>query len=887
MTRNIHPLAAAILLFTTSIGLSACAVSVSKGDAPGVGEGGTPPPKPQPPRYAGVEDNVLIPTGVKDAQDAGFTGKGVKLAILDGFTAGAYAPLDARKPHVQDFTDPPTMASSIDATGRGSVAAAIAAGLEAPGFKGGVAQDAELYLGRVCDAVSCSGAQTSSAIWQFASQGVRIFTLPSTTYDRADLAAAYGGAIDAIVRNDALAIAGTGNAGDGQGVSPAQLPVFGMGGADNWLAVASVGIDKDGLAGTLLPGTQACGAAKAFCLVAPGEHRVTPLPGDPAGTPPVVTDTAFSAAIVAGVAAQVWQAFPWMSASNVQQTLLTTAQDLGAPGVDSTYGWGMVDAAAAMNGPGSFNGTFSAAPGRGAASVFSNDISGTGGLHKQGAGTLALSGDNSYTGLTHVSDGTLLLTGRLASDVQVEGGATFASAGGRIDGRYTAGSNSTTAVQIGTGLSIGGRAELAGTLRLLAPADGYTVGGYEQVLAAGALSGRFADVTYANDFLWKAKLDYSTDRVMATLTRRSAARRASELGAAQSVVDGARQVDALIKHLDERATAGKLDVADPVVASATRLLGMESSEAADAFAGLTGQIHGTQRALVLQAALNDVSVSADRIPLLLATESSAVWAQAEDGNGEVQRSGYQSASYRTRGLTVGVDMPLPVGGGVAGVALTHSRTDGRMAGADGHLRALRSAATAYVAQPFGDGYVAGSVGYGGSDVETSRWLLAGADDHALSQRDDSTLGARIEVGHRTGALSPFVALGLLRFHQGAFTESAGSGLGLSARAQSQNVKYADLGVRHHAHQDAWDFDAGIVHRSVFGGRDTSFNAHFNGLEDAGFVVNGQNLSRDNTRVFFGARYQATPTLALNASVSAERGNGQSVVLATAGLHWIF
>lgn len=44
----------------------------------------------------------------------------------------------------------------------------------------------------------------------------------------------------------------------------------------------------------------------------------------------------------------------------------------------------------------------------GYASTFSNNISGTAGLIKVGAGSLALTGNNSYTGNTYLNGGTLI-----------------------------------------------------------------------------------------------------------------------------------------------------------------------------------------------------------------------------------------------------------------------------------------------------------------------------------------------------------------------------------------------------------------------------------------------------------------------------------------------
>lgn len=56
-----------------------------------------------------------------------------------------------------------------------------------------------------------------------------------------------------------------------------------------------------------------------------------------------VAGTSFSAPIVTGTAALL-QRYPWMSNDNLRTTLLTTAQDIGAVGVDSKFDWGLLDA---------------------------------------------------------------------------------------------------------------------------------------------------------------------------------------------------------------------------------------------------------------------------------------------------------------------------------------------------------------------------------------------------------------------------------------------------------------------------------------------------------------------------------------------------------------
>lgn len=64
--------------------------------------------------------------------------------------------------------------------------------------------------------------------------------------------------------------------------------------------------------------------------------------GDAAGT-------SFSAPRVTGVAALLRQKFPNLDAAALKQVLLQTATDIGAPGVDAVFGYGLIDAENAMS----------------------------------------------------------------------------------------------------------------------------------------------------------------------------------------------------------------------------------------------------------------------------------------------------------------------------------------------------------------------------------------------------------------------------------------------------------------------------------------------------------------------------------------------------------
>jgi hypothetical protein len=85
-------------------------------------------------------------------------------------------------------------------------------------------------------------------------------------------------------------------------------------------------------------------------LAAPGQSMVLPY-----YTPAVgywyrwLDGTSFSAPVVAGAAAYMWRAAPWMSADQVTKLLEDSAVDLGAPGRDDQYGHGLLDMTAAYN----------------------------------------------------------------------------------------------------------------------------------------------------------------------------------------------------------------------------------------------------------------------------------------------------------------------------------------------------------------------------------------------------------------------------------------------------------------------------------------------------------------------------------------------------------
>lgn len=84
-----------------------------------------------------------------------------------------------------------------------------------------------------------------------------------------------------------------------------------------------------------------CGVTQNYCISAPGSNIHTNV------SETSVSGTSFATPIVTGAIAVIKEAFPYMNAQQITALLFTTATDLGKPGVDEVYGWGLLNMEAA------------------------------------------------------------------------------------------------------------------------------------------------------------------------------------------------------------------------------------------------------------------------------------------------------------------------------------------------------------------------------------------------------------------------------------------------------------------------------------------------------------------------------------------------------------
>lgn len=105
--------------------------------------------------------------------------------------------------------------------------------------------------------------------------------------------------------------------------------------------------------------------------------------------------------------------FPYLTTEQLREVLATTELPSGVA-LDDGTGWARLNLYAAANGYGSFDSDVTVymdadEGGYSASDTWSNDIDGEGGLIKQGTGTLALTGDNTFSGGITVEGGTLVV----------------------------------------------------------------------------------------------------------------------------------------------------------------------------------------------------------------------------------------------------------------------------------------------------------------------------------------------------------------------------------------------------------------------------------------------------------------------------------------------
>ena len=896
---------------TLATGLVACGGGGGSNVRPVAPTSPPPPPPPTspppPPLIQPGIDAHLALIHATAGERQGYTGAGYRIGVIDTGVNRNHPALAGRVLANYIYVDRSKNDMSVDdKVGHGTTVSQLAAGQAFGNWPGGVAPGANILSARIInderptDDGSGQGNEVTGALGlksihqDLANAGMRImnnswgglyWTRPTATAPIADEYRFF------IQDRDGLVVFATGNESRPDPTNMAALPSQpgpngSMPAADlekGWLAVAALDTSNPT---ALMYYSNACGLARNYCLVAPGTAMFTGT-NDTAGNPTYYygSGTSYAAPLVSGAAAVVWQKFPYFNNDLVRQTLLGTATDLGDPGVDAVFGHGLLNVARALGGPARFDWgdvtvNFSGE------STWSNPITGSGGLVKQGSGTLVLGTGSTaleYTGNTRVQAGTLKVAGTLRSSVTVDAGARLTGAhwlGGNLSnagtvaidqnlgtgsmevvGNYVHKPGGVLSMVVGYGpMAVAGTATLeGGTVNVAGVRSGYTWQAREYVLTAGGgLSGRFTGLTTGPGVFLNASLGYDANKAWMDITRLDVTATALGLaGITPAALGAAQRVEATFEDIDGQQGGGGGAIADDFIRIAGDFQRTSGSAAAVAsLRSLSGEVHATAAAATFDAMdLGRQALSRRFDGLASGRQRTGAWLQglggmSSDGAGDAQTSGWLG----------GQDLRL--GDALVGLALGETRSDSRLEGLADRSRERQVQAQAWLGRQWGSGYLLGQVGAGQWQRWIDRDLLLGASRygvHSAYQGDFTVAG--LEAGYRfqgaAGTLVPYLGSEHVQVRSDGFQEHGAAGFGLRSGASTAWRSQAIAGLR--ASRDGGALSlSGYAHwQQTLGSDGLQVSASFVGA-DAWSPLAASDPARSGGMFGFSAQARLTP-----------------------------
>ena len=891
-------------LVAMALGLSACG-----GGGNGNVRPASPPPSPPPATTASQPplDAQLALTHTYAAQAQGYDGTGITIGVVDSGIMRNHPALAGRVTEELIYVDPAANNTAIDdVVGHGTWVSEIAAGAAFDQFPGGIAPGASLVSARIisdtepADDGSGQGNAVSADDARFFGQtlnpdlidaGVRIQNnswggIYWNTGD-ASINQAFGAAYDPFVlQHGGLVVFAAGNDSRSNPSDIAALPSLAPELERGWL----VAVAADSLHPTQLASySNACGEAMHYCLAAPGDVVVSGKDDTATSTSYyVVRGTSLAVPQVSGAAALVWQAYPYFDNDLVRQTLLGTADDLGAAGPDAVFGYGMLDVGKAVNGPARFDWGDVTVNFSGNSS-WNNPIAGTGGLIKQGDGSLTLGQDATYTGLTQVQGGRLNAKA-LAASVSIGAAGTLGAAtavGGNLDnagvltvsggdlalhGDYLQQGAGRLALELGSVLRVDGTATLAGgDLYVIGKQASYVAHAHTDVLdTSGGLTGTFAAINAAPNVMLTATAGYDANDAWLDVTRadvtaiQGMSYTAASLGAAQ-------RVEGAFDQLDRQLDSSTPSSGSSFLAGAASLQQAASVGAAQrSLESLSGQLHAASTAMTFEAIDAGTRALSDRFERLLDAPVVGAWSGRLGYHGGMARDGYSSVGYDLDGGLIGQDHRVG-GNGVAGFAISQTQGLGRLAESADQGRSHAMEGMLYGGVVRGQGYFMGRFGLG-RYRETMRRGLELGDQFAgvASDSNGRYAVAYGESGYRytlAGVqLTPYLNLQYARIQHQGFNEPGAYGFGLKANARTVQRWQAGAGWRA-ARQ--WSLaDAGqlgvqvrLLWQQAFAVHGEALQASFTGI-DQWAPLGGIGVSRHGGVAGLSLDWRFTPRSAL-------------------------
>ncbi|WP_160300162.1 autotransporter outer membrane beta-barrel domain-containing protein [Devosia limi] len=571
-------------------------------------------------------------------------------------------------------------------------------------------------------------------------------------------------------------------------------------------------------------------------------------------------------------------------------------------------------------------------------STYGGVISGNGAVTKSGAGTLVLSGTNTYIGATSVNAGTLSVSGSIAASALTVNGGALKGSGTvgttTIASGILAAGNSIGTLTIAGGLDLGAAAVLqvevaAGGNALGVHSDLVAVTGavtidpgatvqvgpvnsgddgktfaadttYTIITSAG-LSGRFASVTDDFAFL-DSTLSYDPVNAYLTLKRNDTsfadvAETSNQTGAANAL--------------------GAFAPGDPV---ANGLTGLSPADARRAYELASGDSHASGQAVFDQAfslfqgtmgsgsgggsgavmsyvdaGIGLVGPVGSAEPVVTPFAANAVWMTPMAGRGVIESDGNGATTeWAAGGLAVGYERRSTLAGGEAvaglgvGYTATTTTTPTRLASSNaqgGQVGLYGEWSDDFWA-------VSGSLSYGANHISSTRDIVIGGLTNTAAaqywmQGVDATLmagyGFELSDGLKVG---PLAGMSLGWSGYGGFSETGAAGLNATVAASSAWRLTSALGVQFayglEGGADEFEISGRALWLHNFGDNVTTSTVTLAG-GGAPFSVVSPTSGRDRLELGAGLTWSASEQLKLSVDYTGRFFGGRTDHTARAGL----
>ena len=756
---------------------------------------------------------------------------------------------------------------------------------------------------------------------------------------------------DAVENKGGLFIWSAGNKANQNASVEAGFPYFDKRLEPGWISVVGVSAKK-GSQYNVLDDLSKAGSEAAYWSISADEDGVLKITSISPPDGSIGAGSSYAAPKVTRAAALVYDKYDWMTADQIRQTLFTTTDktELTQDPVtmseanlrnvtmfpDSTYGWGMLNERRALKGPGAFmdiskygdTSIFKANLPAGKVSYFDNDIYGNGGLEKLGAGTLHLTGNNSFSGGSKVTEGTLEIHQIHSSPITVGLGGTLVlnpkaivgydtsgfSLVGTVDpqkitdsgikvknygnvkfngntaiigGDYVAYTGSTTQVGFKNAVKVLGTIRIENANISVLSNDYITKNVTATIMEGQSVEGNIANVE--TNGMRTASAEVKDGQIVATLSRQNVVDYVGE-DASASTKNVAENVEKVFEDLDNKIEKGI--ATEKEVLAARTLQTMASTTFTSATEVMSGEIYASAQALTLSQAQDvnrDLSNRFSRIDNLKnSKDDTEVWFSALGGAGKLKRDGYASADTRIVGGQAGIDKRFTPTT-TLGLALNYSYASANFNRYAGESKSDMVGLSLYGKQDLGnDFYLAGRLGVANVSSKVERELLTATGDRIEGKinHHDKMLSTYLEFGKKFNWFTPFVGISQDYLRRGSFDES-NAAWGIKADKKTYRATNFLVGARAEYVADKYKLHASLSHSINTDKRDLAYEGRFTG-SNVSQKYYGIKQSKHTTWLGFGVFREITPAFGVygNIDFRIESNKGRDSVIST-GIQYRF